>query len=243
MTTLVALTPRFAVLFVTTGVTVAICTAVALLAPLLVTIAVRLPATRPVRLVTVREVDVAAVTLPVAPLLNFTVSLAAVAEKPTPLIVRLAALAACVAVLAVTTGVTFATSSEALLTPLTATDAVNLPAVNPFKLVTVNTVAVAVVTVPVAPPLNVTLSLAAVVEKPAPLMVKLVAFAARLAVLSVTTGPTVATCTAVPLVSLSTFTDAVSAPSLSPVRLVTFNCVFVALLTVPVTPPLKVTLS
>ncbi len=60
---------------------------------------------------------------------------------------------------------------------------------------TVSEVAVAAVTVPTAPSLKATVLLAAVVSKPKPLMVIVVALAARLAVLLVTTGVTVATCT------------------------------------------------
>jgi hypothetical protein len=54
--------------------------------------------------------------------------------------------------------------------------------------VTVRTVAVAVVTVPTAPLLSVTVLLAAVVLNPSPLIVMVEAFAARFVVLAVTTG-------------------------------------------------------
>ena len=54
--------------------------------------------------------------------------------------------------------------------------------------VTVSTVAVAVVTVPTAPLLRVTVLFEAVVSKPNPLIVIVEAFAARFAVLAVTTG-------------------------------------------------------
>ena len=75
--------------------------------------------------------------------------------------------------------------------------------------VTVSEVAVAAVTVPTAPSLKTTVLLAAVVSKPKPLMVSVVALAARLAVLLVTTGVTVATWTAAPLLTLSVVTTAV----------------------------------
>ncbi len=64
--------------------TVATCTPAPLLTPLLVTIAVRLPAVKPLRLVTVSFVAVALVTFPVAPPLKVTVLSLAVLEKPKP---------------------------------------------------------------------------------------------------------------------------------------------------------------
>ena len=77
---------------------------------LVVTIAVRLPAsTGVVENAIVSVVAVAAVTVPTAPLLNATVLLAAVVSKPKPLIVSVAALAARLSVLLVTTGLTLAT--------------------------------------------------------------------------------------------------------------------------------------
>ena len=80
------------------------------------------------------------------------------------------------------------------------TTAVRLPAVvGLVENVTVSEVAVAAVTVPIAPSLKATVLLPAVGSKPKPVMVIVVALAARLAVLLVTTGVTVATCTAVPL--------------------------------------------
>ena len=69
-----------------------------------------------------------------------------------------------------------------------------------WRNVTVSEVAVAAVTVPTAAPLNATVLFDGVVAlKPKPLIVSVVALAARSAVLLVTTGVTVATCTAVPL--------------------------------------------
>ncbi len=102
---------------------------------------------------------------------------------------RLVAFKPTTAVLGITTGVTVATGTGVpLLTPLTLTDAVKLPAIKPVSPVTVSVVLVALVTVPVAPPLNVTVSLAAVPEKPEPLMVKVVALAGSPVELAVTAG-------------------------------------------------------
>src|SRR5262249_15819585 len=78
---------------------------------------------------------------------------------------------------------------------------------------TVSEVAVEEVTVPTAPLLKVTVLLPAVVSKPRPLIVMLLALAARLLVLLVTTGVTVATCTAVPLLTLLVVTTAVKLPA------------------------------
>src|SRR5207248_1198434 len=105
-----AVRARFAVLPVTTGVTVATCTGAVLATPLLVTVAVRLPAVAGlVENVTVSEVAVAAVTVPTAPPLKVTELFAAVGSKPKPLMVTLAALAARFVVRLVTTGRTVAT--------------------------------------------------------------------------------------------------------------------------------------
>lgn len=104
-------------------------------------------------------------------------------------------------------------------------------------------VAVAAVTVPTAPLLNVTALPEAVVLKPKPLIVIVEAFAARLAELLVITGVTVATCTAAPeLVTLFVVTIAVSAPAvLGGVVKVTVSCVAVAAETLPTARPLKST--
>ena len=108
--------------------------------------------------------------------------------------------------------------------------------------VTVSEVAVAAVTVPTAPLLKTTVLLAAVVSKPKPLMVSVVALAARLAVLLVTTGVTVATCTAVPLLTPSVVTTAVRLPAVGGlVENVTVSEVAVAAVTVPTAPSLKMT--
>ncbi len=111
MVIVAALAASDAVLVVTTGRTVAICTAVPLLTPLVVTTAVKLPAT--VGLVvksTVSEVVVAALTVPTAPLLMTTTLLpGVVALKPKPLMVTEVALAAMAVDAVVTTGDTVAT--------------------------------------------------------------------------------------------------------------------------------------
>lgn len=98
---------RLALLLVTTGVTVAICTADPLPGLLVVTIAVRLPAVagRVVN-VSVSDVVVAAVTVPTALLFRTTVLRDAVGSKPKPLMVSVFAFAANELVLLVTTGVT-----------------------------------------------------------------------------------------------------------------------------------------
>ena len=80
-----------------------------------------------------------------------------------------------------------------------------------MRLVTVNCVLVAVVTLPVAPPLKATTLLPAVVENPVPAMVIDDAFAARLAVLEVTVGVTVTA--AVAAGALSTCAVVVETPA------------------------------
>lgn len=137
---------------------------------------------------------VAAVTVPTAPLLSTTVLFAAVVLNPLPLIVSVPALARAALVLAVATGRTVAIcTAEPLLKELTVTTAVKLPALGLVEKVTVSDVADAVVTVPTAPLLNVTVLLAAVVLKPNPPMTTVLAVSARFEVAAVTTGPTAAT--------------------------------------------------
>src|SRR5207247_2474564 len=105
-----ALAARLAVLLVTTGVTRATWRAAALLMLSVVTTAVRLPApTGLMENVTVSEVALAEVTAPVAPSLKTTVLCEAVELKPKPLMVSMPALAAWLAMLLVTTGMTLAT--------------------------------------------------------------------------------------------------------------------------------------
>ena len=108
--TVVAVTEALVVLLVTTGLTVATCTAVPLLTPPTVTIAVKLPAeVGLVEKVTVSKVAVADDTVPTAPLLKVTVLLPAVALKPVPAIVNVVALAARLLVALVMVGVKVAT--------------------------------------------------------------------------------------------------------------------------------------
>ena len=164
--------------------------------PLEVTTAVKLPAALGfLENVTVKDVAVAAVTVPMAPLLKSTTLFAGVGSKPKPVIVTVLPLEERFVVVLVTTGVTVATCVVApLLTLLVVTTADKLPAdVGFVENVTVIEVGVAVVTVPTAPLLNVTVLLLAVVSKPVPLMVTCDALAARLLVLLVTVGLTVAT--------------------------------------------------
>jgi hypothetical protein len=146
-------------------------------------------------MLTVSVVDVAEVTFPTAPLLNVTVLLAAVVSKPKPLIVKVVAFNAMLAVLEVTVGRTVATCiAVPLLTELVVTTAVKSPTeVGLVENVTNRDVAVAVVTEPTAPLLNATELFAAVVSKPKPLIVTVLALADWPVVLLVTTGITVAT--------------------------------------------------
>ena len=213
--------------------------------PPVVTRAVRLPAVAGlVAKVTVIEVALAAVTSPTAPLLSVTLLLAAVLSKPKPFMTKVPTLAPRLAILLVTTGMTVATfKAEPLLRLFVVTTAVRLPAVvGDVESVMVNRVEVAVVTVPTAPSLNTTMLLAAMGSKPNPLMVKVVALAAKLALLVVTTGTIVATLTAVPLVMLLVVTTAVRLPALTgEVLSVTVRVVPVAEVTVPTAPLLKVT--
>ncbi len=197
------LIPKLLELAVTAGLTVATCTAEPLLIELLVTTAVKLPtADGAVVKVTVRDVAVAAVTVPTALLLNTTVLFAAVGLKPKPLMVTVAALMATLVVALVTTGATVAICTAAALgAELVVTIAVRLPAdVGLVEKFTVSDVAVAVATVPTAPLLNVTVLLAAVVSKPMPLITTDEALALTLKpAFALTTGITRATCTAEPL--------------------------------------------
>ncbi len=235
---------RLAVLNVTVGVTVATFTAAPLLMLLVVTIAVRLPADGRVENVTVSEVAVAAVTVPTAPLLKTTVLLAAVVLKPVPVIVTVLELDARLVLTWVTVGLIVDTcTAEPLLTELVVTTAVKLPsAAGLFANVTVNDVVVAEVTVPVAPLLKVTELLPAVALKPKPAMTTVLAVIEAAVVLTVTTGMTVATCTAAPLLTPPTATIAVKLPAeVGLVENVTSSDVAVAAVTVPTAPLLSVT--
>ena len=205
------------VLMVTTGDTSATFTAVPLMTPLDVTIAVRLPALGLVPPTNVTDIEVVVrpvdSTVPTAPLLNVTVLLVLVVSKPKPEIVSVSAFAARSALLTVTTGRTVATLTNAKLSlPLVVTLAVKSPATvaDVAVISTVNDVAVAAVTAPVTPFSNVTVLFTNVVSKPDPTIViaKAVALAETLTEPAVKTGTTVATWTAAPPDTPSTVTSA-----------------------------------
>lgn len=110
MTSDVPFAARFAVLLVTTGITVATFTAAPLSSVLVVTVAFRSPAVvGDAERVTVRDVAVAVVTVPTAPLLNTTALFAATGSNPNPAIVIDVVLAARLALLLETTGTIVAT--------------------------------------------------------------------------------------------------------------------------------------
>lgn len=186
---------RFDTLVVTTGLMVATCTAVPVLTPWVTTVAVRLPALGRVESVTVSAVEVALVTVPTAPLLKVTTLLTAVVSKPKPLMVNVDSSPPRLVVLLVITPIMLATCTEdALAIEFVVTVAVRLPTeVGLVPNVTVSLVAVASVTVPTAPLLNVTRLRAAVVSKPTPLISRVVELIPTLAVLLVINGTTEAT--------------------------------------------------
>ena len=130
-----------------------------------------------------------------APLLNTTELFAAVASKPKPLMITVEAPATRVVVLLVIEGTTVATLIGApFATVFDVTTAVRSPALVGFvENVTSIEVALAVVTVPTAPLLKVTLLLEAVKSKPDPLIVIVLKPAFWLLLLLVTTGRAVAT--------------------------------------------------
>ena len=130
-----------------------------------------------------------------------------------------------------------------LLTPSIVSMAVRLPAVvGLMENVTVSEVAVAALTVPTAPSLKTTVLLPGVGSKPKPLIMIVVAVVARLAVLLVTTGLTVATWIGAPLICESVVTTAVRLPAVvGLVENITVSEVAVAAVTVPTAPSLKTT--
>src|SRR5207253_2543161 len=157
--------------------------------PIVIT-AVRLPSTVGlVENVTVREVGVAAVTVPTAPLLKVTVLFPGVGSKPKPVIVTVLAVWERLAMFAVTKGVVVATWRAApLLRLLVVTTAVRLPAVvGRVVNATVSDVAVAAVTTPTAPSLSTTVLWLATGSKPKPVIVMEVALAAWFAEAAVMT--------------------------------------------------------
>ena len=204
----------------------------------------KLPAVtgRVVRL-TVNEVEVAAVIDPTAPLSNVIASLANVVSNPNPAMMTELAFAARNALLLVTTGATVATCVAVPLAPFVTTVAFSGPAVvGAVVNVTVSRVAVADATVPTAPLLNVTVLLEAVVSNPSPSIRSVVSSAAMVAGLSITSGTTVAICTAEPLLTLLDVTTAVRFPAEDgSVVKVTVNDVAVAAVTTPTAPLLNVT--
>ena len=123
------------------------------------------------------------------------------------------------------------------------TAAVSAPAaVGLLENVNVSDVAVAAVTTPTAPLLNVTMFRDGTTSNPKPLIVTVPAFAARFAVLDEMTGVTVATWIARPLALLFVVTIAVKLPGpVGFVENVTVRDVVVAAVTVPTAPLLKTT--
>lgn len=182
---------------VTTGDTPATATALPLLIVLVATDALNTPASLGLfAKVTVSDVEDADETVPVAPLSNVTTLFAAVGSKPKPLIITVEALAVIKPVeFAVIAGITVATWTAApLLIESVVMTEVKLPAMaGRVERVTISVVGVAEVTVPTALLLKVTTLSVAVVSKPKPAIVTVVALAARFAVLRVTTGMTLAT--------------------------------------------------
>ena len=128
MVTVLTLAFMLVVMLVMIGLTVPTWTAEPLFTLLVTTEAVRFPAVGLVGNVTVSDVELAEVTMPV-PLLSVTILFAAVAElKPKPLIVIVASLTPTLTVLLVITGIIVATCRlEPLGAEFVATDAVKLP--------------------------------------------------------------------------------------------------------------------
>ena len=126
---------------------------------------------------------------------------------------------------------------------LAVTTAVKLPAARGFlENVTVRDVADADVTVPIALLLKSTMLFAAVGSKPNPVKVTVLALEDRFVVLLVTTGVTVATCVAAPLLTLLVVTTANKVPAeVGLVESVTVIEVGVAAVTVPTAPLLNAT--
>jgi hypothetical protein len=170
--------------------TVANGTALPLLTVLVVTTAFNVPALKLLSPVTVKVVAVEAVTVPLPAGVKITVLLPAVDENPKPLIVRVVAPIARLAVLLVITGITVATGTALPLEPPSfVTMAVSGPALaGRVESATVNWVALAAVTVPTALLLKTTVLLAATGSKLVPAIVTVAALAARPPVPLVTTG-------------------------------------------------------
>ena len=198
--------------------------------------------------VTVKDVAVADVTVPTAPRLEKTTVLPeGVGSKPTPAMVNVVAPSARVAVVEVTKGVTLATCTAAPLDPPPfVTTALRTPKLDGrVEKVTVKDVAVADVTVPTAPRLEkTTVLLDGVGSKPVPVIVIVDALMEMFFRLCVTvgSGTTVATVTAVPLDTLNDVTMAVMAPAIiGGVENVTMRKVVVEAVTTPTAPLLRTT--
>ena len=163
--------------------------------PLVVTIAVRLPAVAGfVENMTVSDVVVAEVTVPTAPLSKTTVLFAAIGLKLLPLIVTVLPVAAMLVVVDVTTGATVAIGVAELLNAPVVTTTVNGPPMfGNAASVTLRDVVVAAVIMPTAPLLNAIELLVIVELNPKPAMVSVVVPAAKAVVFAVTVGTTVAT--------------------------------------------------
>lgn len=171
MVTVAAFAPMVAELSVTIGVILATRMGAPLLTPFVETTAVNTPAEGLVENRTVSAVEVAEITVPIAPLLSVTVLFSAVVSKPTPLIVTVVSLKVRLPLLIATVGLIVATCTAVpLLTEFVVTTAVRFPTdVGLVEKVTVNDVAVDAVTVPTAPLLNATVLFAAVALNPKPL--------------------------------------------------------------------------
>ena len=205
MVRVVAFAASDGVLAVTIGLTLATCTAEPLFTPLVVTTAVRAPASgftsvNGASKLTVSRVAVAAVILPIAPELKATVLSLAVVLKPLPIMKSSSAFAAILfPAFAETTGVTEAICENAPKLPAPIlTLALSGPAtVGLVESVTASDVAdkPLALTVPTAPLVNSTTLFAAVTPlKPKPAMVTELAFTgSRSAALAVTVGTIVAT--------------------------------------------------
>ena len=194
ITSVVLLAAWFAELLVMTGMTLATWRAAPLATPLVVTIAVSAPERGVADSVTVKAVEVAADTAPIAPLLKVTVLFPGVVLNPDPLMVIVDVLAAKFAVATVTVGATTAICTAAPLeSEFVVTTAVKLPAEGLVPKVTVSEVAEAAVTVPTAPLLKTTELFAATGSKASPLMTTVVAVVNSAAALTVTDGRTRAT--------------------------------------------------
>jgi hypothetical protein len=201
-----------------------------LLMPSTSTITDRLPAVGNVVKVIVNEVASTEVTVP-TPEDNST-SFVPLGSKPKPAIVKVLALASWPAPLSTTTGTTVATSTaDPLLAPSTETMTASVPTLGRELSDMVSEVAVADVTVP-TPEESFTL-LVPLGSNPTPRIVKVEELAASEVLLSNTTGRTVATSIALPLLTPSTETMTVKLPAVGAELKVMVSDVAVTLVTLP----------